>query len=397
MIRIALRKNLIYILQVIIYYYLRRIVSTILRKSFEFNDSLIFTLLMHLGELFGGLASYLYQNKFLKPKPKIITNEKSTFTIPPEPKMKKADNNYKIIILIFFAAYFDFMGYILATFFIPNIAKISPTADIRLTSVTTISSTLIFIYALKLKIGRHQFYSLIIIGTCLLLIIIVELIYQAQSESPGSLLLANLFSVLSFVFVTFTDCIEKYLCEFDFLSPFLILTTEAVFGIVLVLVYSYQKNPFSEIKNVSEKLEAGRLVLLLFLLFLYFAFSAGANVYKILTNVLYSPMAKSLSIYLLNPALIIYSYFYEDDFSSKDGPNPLYLIINLILAIIIAFFGCVFNEFLILFCCRLEYETHYMISKRSKDVVDLELTEIRDLNVEEEENNDEDEIHIIYV
>ena len=99
-------------------------------------------------------------------------------------------------------------------------------------------------------------------------------------------------------------------------------------------------------------------------------------------------MAKSLSIYILNPALIIYSYFYEDDFSSKEGPNPLYLIINLILAIIIAFFGCVFNEFLILFCCRLEYETHYMISQRSKDTVDLELTEIRELNAEEE-NNDE--------
>ena len=190
MIRIALRKNLIYILQVIIHYYLRRIVSTIIRKVYKFNDSLIFPLLMHLGELFGGLASYLYQNKFLKPKPKIPSNATiSQYIIPKELKMKKADNNYKIIILIFFAAYFDFMGYILTTFFVPKIARLSPTADIRLTSVTTISSTLIFIYALKLKIGRHHFYSLIIIGTCLLLIIIVELIYQAQSESLGIYLL----------------------------------------------------------------------------------------------------------------------------------------------------------------------------------------------------------------
>ena len=395
MIRIALRKNLIYILQVIIHYYLRRIVSTIIRKVYKFNDSLIFTLLMHLGELFGGLASYLYQNKFLKPKPKIPSNATiSQYIIPKELKMKKADNNYKIIILIFFAAFFDFMGYILATFFVPKIARLSPTADIRLTSVTTISSTLIFIYALKLKIGRHHFYSLIIIGTCLLLIIIVELIYQVQSESPGNLLIAYLLSILSLVFITFTDSIEKYLCEFDFLSPFLILTTEAIFGIILVLIISYQKNPFSEIKKISEELNAGWLILLIFLLFLYLAFSAGANVYKILTNVLYSPMAKSLSIYILNPALIIYSYFYEDDFSSKEGPNPLYLIINLILAIIIAFFGCVFNEFLILYCCRLEHETHYMISQRSKDTVDLELTEIRELNAEEDNN---DEIDILYV
>lgn len=82
-------------------------------------------------------------------------------------------------------------------------------------------------------------------------------------------------------------------------------------------------------------------LLLLFLLFLYFVFSAGVNVYKLLSNIFYSPMAKSVSIYNLNPVLIIYSFFFENDFLYKGEKNVLYLILNEILSIIIVFFGCV--------------------------------------------------------
>lgn len=64
--RFAARPNLIYPLQFLIYCLLRDLESTMLNKYLNFNDSLIFTTLMFIGEFFGGLISYLYQKKFLK-------------------------------------------------------------------------------------------------------------------------------------------------------------------------------------------------------------------------------------------------------------------------------------------------------------------------------------------
>ena len=60
MIKIAIRRNQIYIIYLFIYYYLRRVEKTIIEHFYPFNDSLIFTLLMHLGEFFGGLSIYIF-------------------------------------------------------------------------------------------------------------------------------------------------------------------------------------------------------------------------------------------------------------------------------------------------------------------------------------------------
>ena len=172
--------------------------------------------------------------------------------------------------------------------------------------------------------------------------------------------------MISLIFITFTDTIEKYLTEFNFLNPFIILIIESIIGIILVTIYSFGQNPFLEIKNVYDNDSTGNFILLIFLLFLYFVFSAGTNVYKLLSNVYYTPMAKSIAIYILNPILLIYSYFYENDFQIEGKSNIIYLIVNIILSIIIGFFGFVYNEFLVLFCCGLEFETHLVISKRSQ-------------------------------
>ena len=191
--------------------------------------------------------------------------------------------------------------------------------------------------------------------------------------------------------VTFTDTIEKYLTEFNFVNPFIILIIESIFGFILVMVNSLDKNPFIEIKNTYDNPDKN-FGLLIFLLFLHFAFSAGTNVYKILSNVLYSPMAKSVCIYILNPVFIIYSYFLGNDFQINGESNVVYLIINIILSIIIGFFGFVYNEFLVLFICGLEYETHYVISKRSQTQFENAMDDlkiIRTFESDDLDNNDE--------
>ena len=99
----------------------------------------------------------------------------------------------------------------------------------------------------------------------------------------------------------------------------------------------------------------------------YFSFSAGTNVYKILTNGIYSPMVKTLAVYIFNPILFIYYFILGGDFLSNGERNYFYFIINMIFAIIISFFGCVYNEFLVLSFCGLDYETHYAISRRASD------------------------------
>ena len=65
-IKISTRGNLFYIVNVIIYYYIRKIVLIIINNIYKFNDSLIFTFLMLAGEFFAGLSIYIYQILFLK-------------------------------------------------------------------------------------------------------------------------------------------------------------------------------------------------------------------------------------------------------------------------------------------------------------------------------------------
>ena len=64
------------------------------------------------------------------------------------------------------------------------------------------------------------------------------------------------------------------------------------------------------------------------------------------------------------------------------------------MSVIIVFFGCVYNEFFILKCFNLDYETHFIISSRSES--EQEMIDWRNINNEENEDNDEDK-EIIYI
>ena len=78
-------------------------------------------------------------------------------------------------------------------------------------------------------------------------------------------------------------------------------------------------------------------------------------------------MVKTLSVYILNPLIFIYYFIIEYDFLYEGKRNWFYFITNIIIAIIISFFGLVFNEFLVLSCWGLDHETHYSVSKRATE------------------------------
>ena len=377
LIHISIRRNLYYIINLLIHYYLRKVDLIIINTKFQFNDSLIFTFLMFFGEFFAGLSIFLYQHIFLKKDIKTVKHFKIPFSIY-KPKMNRTDNIIKIGLLIFFSACFDFVEFVIATFYIPRFEIVSSTAEYRFGGLIIIIGALICHFNLRIKILKHQFYSLIIIGICLAIIIILEIIYRGKGVSFGDFCFAHMLVVGYLIFVPFTDVIEKYLIEFNFINPFLILMIESIFGFIFISIYSAGENLFKNFNEIYSNYSTGEFVLFIFLLFLYFVFSAGTNAYKILTNGLYSPMAKTLAVYVLNPLIFLYYFIIGNDFLSDGERDWFYFIANIIISLIISFLGFVFNEFIILSCCGLEYETHSFVSKRAGD--DENINDIKMLN-----------------
>ena len=137
MIKISLRKNLIYLFLLFFFYFLRRVLVLIIEESFELSDSLIFSFFMCLGQISGGLIIYWYQYRFLQKKNKKDEPSQKILIelIETEREMKIPDNNYKIGLLIFFAAFFDLEEFLILNCFLPKIQTLSTTTTLRLSYI----------------------------------------------------------------------------------------------------------------------------------------------------------------------------------------------------------------------------------------------------------------------
>jgi hypothetical protein len=315
-------------------------------------------------------------------------------------RKKKAspDGWTKRIILIFFAAFFDFVEFIILNSYIFNVKDISDTMNVRFSAITTISSSLLCIYCLKFKTGKHKVFSMISMGIFLVFQFLVEMSF---STDYIKFLQVFIIIVLHLVFITFNDVIERYLADTDFPNPFGIIMGEGIFTFILTFIYaivSKETNVFKEIKQIYNDESTGKFGLLIFLLFLYFLLSAVLNVYKIYCNVVLSPMAKSLIEYLFNPVYIIFSFFFDNDFLFKGESNVLFFLINEILSFVFIFFGFVYNEYIILYCYQLEYDTNYGISIRAiesikGDTLDDLKEEAPILNNEDDDDDNKENIY----
>ena len=370
-IHITKRRNLLYVIYLMTSYFLRQVDLIIIKANYTFNDSLLFTFLMLFCEFLGGLPIYIYQRYFLNKREIKKIKYLGIELIQETSTINRRDSILKMILLIFFTAYFDFVEFVIATFYMPKYTALSPTAETRFGGGIIIIGALICHFILKIKILKHQFYCLIIIGICLIIIIIPEIIVKSKNVPFSEFLVSHLLIFGYLAFVPMTDVVEKYLIEFNFLNPFFILTLESVFGFILISIYSAGENPFKDIKRIYGESSAGEFALLIFLLFLYFIFSAGVNIYKVLINGLFSPMVKTLSVYILNPIIFIYYFIIKYDFLYEGERNWLYFMTNIIISIVISFFGCVFNEFLVLSCFGLDHDTHFSVSRRA--TVDLKI------------------------
>ena len=220
---------------------------------------------------------------------------------------------------------------------------------------------------LKLPIFKHQLFSLALIGFCILIIIITEIIFQEfDIFLPLAQFILALFFILIIQFIkTQQDSIEKYLLEYNHLSSFYLLMYEGIVGLIMSFIYCPFNSPFGELIKFQKNRTASEFTILIFSFILYAILSGLKNVFRLETIKLYSPMTYTFMDYILNPFYIIYYFISRDDFISNGKRNYTYFIINLLMSIILSFCGCVYNEFVILFCCGFEFDTHKQIILRS--------------------------------
>ena len=378
MIKIRLRKNLLYLFVYYISAFIDyNVLGVIINSIFKFNPLYICIFLYPIENILGGLIIYLYQKNSIRKKKetkyfgiKLIHNKKNI----------AKDGTFKKIILIFFAAYFNYYNFIVSTFYFNNYIPFS--MGLRLTTIQIIISTLICIYAFEFKIKKHHKFSLIIIGIFMFLLISADIIYIVYYKYrvikvPIFQYFITLFYYMGY---SFNNCIEKYLVDTNYMNPFIILMIEGIFELIMALLSVIWINPFKAFQNIK-----GNLVLFIFLFILYTIIQVIVNVYRIYCNVIYSPMARSLIDYLLNPFINIYFFCVGQDFFR----NILYFILIEIIGLVMSFFGCVFNEYIILYCCGLELETQDEIANRAEKQLQIGLKDVDDSSSDYE--NDEDD------
>ena len=369
-IKIGIRNNLLYLLMLTIFNFFRKVDSIIMDRIIGIKGSLILTFLMFLGEFIAGLIVFLYQKSFFRKQK--ASKFMGIELIQADSDISYPDNDYKILFLIFIISYFDFIEFMIGTFYIPQFNDISKSLKIRLGSMLTISASILSYCLLKLPIYKHQKCSLLVIFICFIIVLISEFYFQIIYESDN-IIHFTIVIILIFInhfFTAFKDVIEKYLIEIDYLNPFKMLMIEGIFGCIITSVYSYKEEPFENIIDICKEKDF-KFILLIICLFFYFFLSGGRNIYRVVTNMIYSPMTRTLTDSFLYPLFITYYYFYEKDFIYEENNNQntiIYFIINLIISIIIDFCGCIYNDILILYFCDLERNTHHFIVDKIRNI-----------------------------
>jgi len=393
MIKFTKRRNIFYIIQLVIWSNLRTLIKMLLKLLYNFKKSSLSTILMFFGEFTSGSIVYKYQSKYLRKKENdvilsMIKKNNLSFE-----KNKSKPNKLTVFFLLFIATYLDFVEFIIHSFYIQSFNFISSSLNSRFYSFLVICNALGYRYLLKFKIHKHQILSLIIIFVCFIITISTEYIFQNINEifTYGEFTLSLGLILFQYFYLSLMDIIDKYLLEFESTDPFFIIMIEGLIGLIFGIGFCFVENPFPELKYIYESKSTISFIFFIFLLFLFYLFTALRAAFRIMINKLYSPMELTLSDYFLNPFYIIFNYI-NGDFKSKNGQNIAYFVLNLILSSLTAFSAFIYNEFIVLFCFGFERNTYDQITKRSFDEkVEMRIYDsINEVSKETEEEEDDE-------
>ena len=164
----------------------------------------------------------------------------------------------------------------------------------------TIISSLFFYYLLKFPILRHQFFSIYIIDLCFIVTILLEYYFQDVNIfiNYWNLSVKILFIIVEQFFHALLDSIEKYVVEYNNLSHFKVIALEGFFGSIITSLHLFVDDSYkTQLKKIYNNQSWGMFTLFIFLLIIYIVLCGLKNVYKVITNKMFSPMTVSLTDY----------------------------------------------------------------------------------------------------
>ena len=380
--KIGIRNNLYYPSMLILFIALRKLVELLMSNENicdYSNGFFIIPSLIFISQLFAGFIPLCFNNKSKK-----ISQKNSNYfgieLIQNESTIIQPDKQIKIYALIIFASFFNYVGVIVRR----NINDFHFENKIR--GIQIIFSALLCYFTIRIKIYKHQIFSLIVIFIIIIFIIIIDLFLN--NANFFKLYAYGIFSCSSRAFL---DTTEKYLFEFDYLNPYKVLMLEGLIGCLLLPILFSLELTYKDIKDFYEGKKVYQLVLLIILALMHLCLSLFKNIYRVLTIKSYSPMTRALAESIIDPFDFIYLFI----FKPSSNLNNYYYIIIIIALFIISFLSFVYNDFIVLYYCGLEYNTHLEIQKRAilyenidGSIMDLE----RNLLVKEENNNEKAEL-----
>ena len=362
MLKIGTRHNLVYPGMLIIFIGLRRIIEILIESKFNSVGNYLLNTLIFFSKFIAGLITKNFAKFIIKPNNG--NNERYSIMgiqlTKIDLEISSLDSTPKIIVLIFFASYFDIIGTIIRKNFNMN-DKENKSIEERIKGFQIISSALLCYFTIRTKMYKHNIFSLIIIFICLIIIIIIEIFYNSKGALLNSKnILLTLFSGFGRAIL---DTIEKYLFEFNYMNPFKVMMFEGLINtiFIILIIILLDRDVFNEdiekFKNLDGK------IYFIILLFLYFISSGLKNIYRVATIKLYSPMTRALAEIFLDPIIIMYTLYRDNEI--YDFNFWVFYAANIFCLIIMTFCSCIYNDFIVLYCWGLEYNTYGQITKRS--------------------------------
>ena len=375
MLKFGFRKLHFYPLMFLLFTLLRKI-NEIILKTFPFQNNINFLIpliIFFTQALFGFILYLCYSHKNKLKDLRTGSNENllspfkyQTVIFSSNKFSFIKDRKVKILFLIIFTSLLNCIETLIRNEEVLKFVsrnEIDGQLEIRVRGIQIIISSLLCHYTIRTKIYKHQKLTLIIVSIFFSILIGMEL---CLSKSILMKLLVLSICLLSYIFRALQDVTEKYLFEFDYINVFLMLVYEGLFGLIFDIIFLLQGNSFkNEGKYLFNYLLDFKSELLIFiiLIFFYIIIVGFANGYRVTTNKYYSPISRALIQSTLDPFQFLYNNL---SFNKKDDYEFFWIHFAIVLfcLTVISFFSLVYNDFIILYCCGLEYNTYCEITNR---------------------------------
>ena len=250
--KIAIRNNLYYPLMLIICISIRKIDELFIKYLCEYkNGFFIIPLLIFISQFSAAFISCL---KFEKKKDSQSNNIYSGIElIQNESTIIQPDKQIKIYILMIFASFFNYVG-VIARRIIEDIHF-----ENKIRGIQIIFSALLCYFTIRIKIYKHQIFSLIFILIIIIIILVIDFFFYKEKSILSSYYVLGVFSCFSRAFL---DTIEKYLFEFDYLNPYKVLMVEGLFGCLFIPILLFMKKTYDDFNQFPLK-DDWKLVILI--------------------------------------------------------------------------------------------------------------------------------------